>query len=169
MKPLKNNRHERFAQAVFSGMIAKDATLESGYIYKNIDAVKNDAVLRATASRLLANVNIQARIKELQNAKAEKIISEAVMPVQERLQRLSLFSREDLQGKHGPVRHSNIAAIREINLMESIYTTPPDTGATVINSFTFILPDGTKVRPKELLNINPVETDAIDPEDDTIC
>ena len=58
--PLKNSKHERFAQAVAAGKSADEAYWTAGY--------KPD---RAHGSRLAANGNIRARITELQNAAAE--------------------------------------------------------------------------------------------------
>ena len=43
-----------------------------------------------------------------------------------------------------------ISAIDVYNKMERIYEDRTPTGVTVVNSFTFILPDGTKVSPKQL-------------------
>ena len=60
MAPLRNTRHERFAQELATGKSADEAYQNAGY--------KPD---RAHASRLAANGNIRARVTELQNAAAD--------------------------------------------------------------------------------------------------
>ena len=61
MGPLRNTRHEHFAQELAAGKSADEAYQISGY--------KPD---RAHASRLAANGNIRGRVTELQNVAAEE-------------------------------------------------------------------------------------------------
>lgn len=61
MPVLENARHERFAQALASGMSATDAYADAGY--------SGD---RTAASRLSTNVNVQARVAEILSAGAER-------------------------------------------------------------------------------------------------
>ena len=61
--PLKNPRHERFAQALATGMTQDAAYREANY--------KPD---RRHASRLATNGDIQARVAELQERAAEKAV-----------------------------------------------------------------------------------------------
>lgn len=63
MPPLDNPRHERFAQELAKGAAASTAYIAAGY--------KGD---RTAASRLSTNVNLQARIAELQSKAAEKAV-----------------------------------------------------------------------------------------------
>lgn len=64
MPPLKNPRHEAFARALAKGASADQAYREAGY-----------SPHRQAASRLLlTNVDIQARVAELQQAAAEKTL-----------------------------------------------------------------------------------------------
>lgn len=63
MPALKNQRHERFAQALASGMDADHAYQEAGYTAN-----------RGNASRLKATENVQARIKELQERAAANVV-----------------------------------------------------------------------------------------------
>ena len=58
---LKNSRHERFAQELAGGKSATEAYELAGY--------RGD---RTAASRLSTNVNIRARVTELQNVAAEE-------------------------------------------------------------------------------------------------
>lgn len=67
MASLSNQRHELFAQAMAKGASGPDAYIAAGY-----DVAP--AVASASASRLLNDVKIQARIKELQERGAEKAI-----------------------------------------------------------------------------------------------
>lgn len=117
MPVIKNSRHEKFALAAFKGKSGKDAAIEAGYLYNNND----DRAIRVTASRLLTNPNIQARIKELHEEAAELAKSDAVMDVEERQERLTEIGREAIEGKYGPLRQPNISAIRELNLMGGDY------------------------------------------------
>jgi phage terminase small subunit len=73
MAPLRNTKHERFAQGLAEGRSADEAYSAAGY--------KAD---RAHASRLAANGRIRGRVAELQDAAAtetqitiESLISEA--------------------------------------------------------------------------------------------
>ena len=60
MPRLDNQRHERFAQALFEGETADAAYVKAGF-----------KANRGNASRLKANENILARVSELQNAMAK--------------------------------------------------------------------------------------------------
>ncbi len=62
---LKNPRHERFCQEYLVDLNATKAYLRAGYRVK-------DSVARAAASRLLAGVNVSARVTELQRERAER-------------------------------------------------------------------------------------------------
>jgi phage terminase small subunit len=59
MPTLDNARHERFAQELAKGKTQEEAYKEAGY--------KGD---RTAASRLSTNVNVQARVAEIQNRAA---------------------------------------------------------------------------------------------------
>lgn len=67
MPVLSNPRHERFAQELFKGKSAIDAYGDAGY-----------SPDRGAATRLSANVSIAARLKELQEAAAQKVIDAGV-------------------------------------------------------------------------------------------
>lgn len=60
-QPLKNNKHEHFAQLVAKGVNASEAYVSAGY--SKIGA-------KVSASRLLAHANIRVRVSELQEALA---------------------------------------------------------------------------------------------------
>lgn len=59
--PLKNAKHEAFAQGLAKGLSASDAYVAAGYKES-----------RSAASRLSTNVNIEARVAELVHKGAEK-------------------------------------------------------------------------------------------------
>jgi phage terminase small subunit len=63
MPVLESSRHEAFAQALAKGRSATAAYAEAGY--------EGD---RTAASRLSTNVNVQARVAELQEKAAERTI-----------------------------------------------------------------------------------------------
>jgi phage terminase small subunit len=64
--PLKNPRHERFAQAIVKGMTLPDAYAAAGYIRNE----KN-------AARLMKNEGVAARIAELQAEVARNVVVDA--------------------------------------------------------------------------------------------
>lgn len=63
MGRLTNDRHETFAQGLAKGMSQTDAYVAAGY--------KSD---RGAASRMSANVNVQARVEELQSRAASNVV-----------------------------------------------------------------------------------------------
>jgi phage terminase small subunit len=62
MGQLSNPRHERFAQGLAQGLSASDAYVKAGY-----------GESRSAASRLSTNVNVQARVAELQARVVENV------------------------------------------------------------------------------------------------
>lgn len=65
MAILKNPKHESFVQAIVKGESATGAYKSAGYMAKGNAA-------EASASRLLRDVKVQARIAEIQNRGAER-------------------------------------------------------------------------------------------------
>src|SRR5690606_36530880 len=63
MSVLDNSKHELFAQAMAEGRSAADAYVAAGY-----------SPSRSAASRLSTNVNIGARVKELQAKAAQRAL-----------------------------------------------------------------------------------------------
>jgi phage terminase small subunit len=72
MAALDNPKHEAFAQAIAKGCRNREAYTGAGY------RVKSDAVADAAAARLLADVRVASRVRELQAASAEEAIVTAV-------------------------------------------------------------------------------------------
>ncbi len=99
MPILPNQRHEAFAQALAKGNSASEAYIAAGY---------KDS--RSAASRLSTNVNIAARVVELQGKAAEK----AEWTAADRL--ISLKTIHDAQANSDP--RVAIAAIAEANKMQ---------------------------------------------------
>jgi phage terminase small subunit len=64
MAVLQNAKHERFAQEVAKGASNRDAYEAAGY------SVKNEAATDASASRLLSDARVQARVTEIQERAA---------------------------------------------------------------------------------------------------
>lgn len=67
MPVLSNPRHERFAQELFRGKSAIDAYGDAGY-----------SPDRGAATRLSANVSIVARVRELQETAAQRVIDAGI-------------------------------------------------------------------------------------------
>jgi phage terminase small subunit len=65
--PLKNSRHERFAQEIVDGECASAAYKLAGY-----SATGNSA--EAAASRLLSDVKVAARIEELKLERKDQVV-----------------------------------------------------------------------------------------------
>lgn len=72
MPPLKNTRQEAFAQARVAGLTIDAAYVEAGYKPN-----------RSNAARMNANEHIQARIRELQNAAADRVELDAASALEE--------------------------------------------------------------------------------------
>lgn len=145
MPPLKNIRHELFALNIYRGMSQKDAAIAAGY---------KDTRAYETGSELVRNSKIVARMDEL----GSKIAKETVYSVQSRKDRLAFIAEENNPNQFGHQRQSNISAITELNKMEHIYE--PDSGMpdVKVQTFVFIMPDGTRVlpgsfKPKEVIDI----------------
>lgn len=77
MPALANPRHERFAQELAKGKSATEAYAEAGYEES-----------RSAASRLSSNVNVQARVAEIQERAAAKT-ELTVATITERLIRIA--------------------------------------------------------------------------------
>ena len=68
---LKNSKHEAFCQEYSKRGNATDAYMRAGYKTKSANVAKS------AASRLLTDVNVRARIKELDDAKEKASIADA--------------------------------------------------------------------------------------------
>ena len=112
-KPL-TQKQEDFALNIFKGMSQREAYVTAGYSHNF-----SMAVLDVKASELAADGKLRVRLEELRQPAANS----AIATVEERKERLSTFIREDLEGKFGITRHSNIQATAELNKMEQVYET----------------------------------------------
>lgn len=83
MPVLDNSRHEAFAQHLAKGLSASEAYTKAGY-----------ADSRSAASRLLTNVNVKARLAELQSRAAERTIV-TVEDIAKQLDEDRTFAREN--------------------------------------------------------------------------
>lgn len=79
MPILPHTKHEQFAQSVAKGMSATEAYISAGY---------SPAGAAASASRLLTNANVAARIKELKTAMAESVVKVEIRKRSARVQAL---------------------------------------------------------------------------------
>lgn len=84
MSMLKNKRYEKFALAIFKGMSQKDAAIEAGY---------KPSRARQTASRLVTNGDIKARLHELQQEVAKGIVEDKIAATQEIMEVLTEIIR----------------------------------------------------------------------------
>lgn len=85
MPPLDNAKHEAFARAIVEGKNNREAYRAAGY-------KGNDAAVDASASRLLSDAKVSARVKELQETAADA----SVMAAREVLQELTKLARANM-------------------------------------------------------------------------
>lgn len=97
--PLKNARHERFAQERAKGKSQDKAYVAAGY--------KQD---RGAASRLSANVSVAARIEELKAAAADK----TVVTVASLTQRLLNIAKKGEAKPEAPMLSVSRAALMDV-------------------------------------------------------
>jgi phage terminase small subunit len=71
--PLKNPKHESFVRNIVKGMSQREAYVAAGYTAKSGD------VADAAASRLLADVRVGHRLRELQEKVTERAIEKAAV------------------------------------------------------------------------------------------
>jgi phage terminase small subunit len=133
-----NQRQETFCLEYFKSGNASNAALVAGYSPKTAQEI---------ASENLTKPMIIARINELRAVPQAKTI----LSVVQRQELLTKFATEVLENKNGVVRSDNIRAISELNKMDHIYEIMPQVTKEVHQSIIFILPDGTKIPPKLLL------------------
>lgn len=100
-------KQEDFCLNIISGMTATNAALTAGYA--------NSSPTNTTA--LLKTTKVARRLTELRRPREKSTIA----TVEERQERLTTFIREDLAGKYGIARHSNIQATAELNKMTGDY------------------------------------------------
>jgi phage terminase small subunit len=105
MPLLKNARHEIFAQEIVKGVSGRDAYKIAGF------AVSNDNAADASASRLLRDVKVQARIAELQ----EKAQARALVTLEEHIEELKDI--RDLAKKNGQASAAVAAEVKRGELM----------------------------------------------------
>lgn len=97
--PLKNARHERFAQEYLVDLIAVQAYSRAGYVAKGNAA-------ETSAARLLRNVQVQARIAELQADRSQRTQIDADWVLQRLSEEISADVADlyDDSGKVKPIR-----------------------------------------------------------------
>jgi hypothetical protein len=84
MPPLKNARHEIFAQEIVKGLSGREAYKIAGF------AVSNDNAADASASRLLRDVKVQARLQELQQMAQTR----ALLTLEEHIEQLKVLREQ---------------------------------------------------------------------------
>jgi len=131
-------KQENFALNIFKGMTQYDSYLTAGY-----SSNCSRAILDTNASMLANSNKIMIRLKELRS----EIKSEALADVQERKEILTEIARAEMKA---PVTaRERVMAVTEFNKMDKVYEQPPEKG-DIVQTFVFVLPDGTKVLPRQL-------------------
>ena len=172
-------KQEKFALGLFEGKTQRQAFIDAyNPRYGRWQPPGECTGIDCHAS-LLAN---KPKIKAFLEALKSKIIEDNyIMPVKERMRKLSEIGRANLTdfvNEEGSVTleapnkgalqevvveetergkrkksvklHNPIAAIQELNKMDHVYEANPNEGKVPIMNFVFILPDGTRLTPKEL-------------------
>lgn len=118
MPVLRNTKHEAFAQALAKGNNASDAYILAGYRKS-----------RSAASRLSTNVNIERRVREIQNKVSEKAewsaadrlaslkkIHDAQLEGDPRVAIQAIAEANKMQGSHAAQKHQHTGAIGTYDL-----------------------------------------------------
>ena len=105
-------KQELFTLNIFKGLTQRESWIQAGY-----SSNYSPAVIDINACRLADNTKVKLRLEELRTP----AVNSAKMSVVERETRLSEFGREDIEGKFGINRQSNIQAIAELNKMGGNY------------------------------------------------
>ncbi|WP_167647370.1 terminase small subunit [Mameliella alba] len=108
MPTLKNTRHEAFAQARVGGMTIDAAYVEAGY-----------KANRSNAARMNANEHIQQRIRELQEAAAERAEIDAARVLEE-ICDVALSDIRDLFNQNGSLRDVENMPVKVVKAIQSI-------------------------------------------------
>lgn len=118
MPVLRNTKHEAFAQALAKGSNISDAYVLAGYRKS-----------RSAASRLSTNVNIERRVREIQNKVSEKAewsaadrlaslkkIHDAQVKDDPRIAIQAIAEANKMQGSHAAQKHQHSGAIGTYDL-----------------------------------------------------
>ena len=114
--PLKNARHERFAQELAKGATLLDAYAAAGF-----------APNRSHASRLVANGNVKARVDELKG-KAAEMTAVTVASLTERLLKIA---EKGEKSADAPLLSVGRAAIMDIAKLNGLIVEKRDVNARV--------------------------------------
>lgn len=137
---LLTQKQEGFTLDIFQGLTETDAYRKN----YSVGGMSIDAVY-VEACRLRQNPKVSLRLAQLRKPREKA----AIATVDERKERLTVFLREDIEGKYGINRQFNIQATAELNKMEKVYEEPPQ-GPAIVQTFIFVLPDGTRLFPNQL-------------------
>jgi len=188
MIPLKNYRHEKFALAIVKGMSQTDAAIEAGYkksrarftasrlvTYGNIiDKIEELNEVAETAG-IMSVIERKERLSELARGRLSDFVevgedgsikkidikgghSQAIQGIT-----ITEFAGDSNKKRATKVRlHDPVRPIAELNKMEHIYEERVPAGTTIVNTFMFILPNGQKVSPRQLREVQYIEGQAIE-------
>ena len=134
-------KQETFTQLLFEGKTQREAWVQAGYSSKYAPAI-----IDVNACKLANSNKVKLRLGELN----KPIIARAQATKEAKLGKLEeIFSHEPMPDSI--TARDRILAIAEHNKMEKVYE-PDYTQEVKVQTFVFILPDGTKVAPKELMS-----------------
>lgn len=192
---LKNIRHEKFALALFQGMSQTKAALKAGYAPKwirsaashlstNFNIIKRIEELGQVAESMavMSVQERQERLSEIARARLSDFIEVgedgAIKKIDIKTGHSAALQEvvvtEFTGGKDQRARerstkvklHDPVRSIAELNKMDHIYEERVPAGTTIVNTFVFVLPGGKRVSPKQLREVNPIEGQAIEPQDE---
>ena len=135
-KPL-TIRQELFVSYLAQGKTAVDSAVLAGY------GPNNTWMLTRTK-------RIQERLAELRNQIASRATLSTVADLKERKEKLTEILRAAL--KEGEVNPSHkIAAADILNKIDRLYAQDAPRETETYTTFIFVMPDGTKIKPRELI------------------
>jgi len=173
-------KQELFTQNIFSGMTQRDAWIKAGYssnypvedIDSNACTLANSTKIKqryqelidASTSPLVADrQELLEFLTEVIRLKPEDVMELSedgrdlrIKPEAMKSPAVSYIRTQQIAVDRMPVRITKLGMIDKIKSTDSIskllgyYNEPPPGDTTFITSFNFILPDGTKVTPKQL-------------------
>ena len=130
-------KQERFCVEYYRTGDKRQSAVSASYSLKSASVIP---------SLNLAKPEIQERIRQLR----EQEEKEAIADVQERKGKLTQVYRKPLPTKVSA--REQVMAITEHNRMDGSYPAErAPVKVEVVRSFIFVLPDGTRVKPKELM------------------
>jgi phage terminase small subunit len=182
MPPLKNQRHELFVQLIFESQgtptPAYECAIHAGFslkaarqvasrllTYANIRARLDELNAAAASARIMSVQERKERLSEIGRARLTDFVVEGQIKLPDKpkntgallkLKKKTVKVHEAVMSEeYTDIELLNpIAAIQELNKMDHTYAESPEKITEIHETFVFIMPDGTKLAPRQLIDGN---------------